>query len=146
MGWLKKLFGAPAAAAEGAAGVVMKTAEGVNGIVERWKPSETARHEMSMAILKLIADSTEDARKYDPRTVGRTLFSEIINVTVDGVSRAIRPSVTILLLGAIFGWWEIRIQEVPEIVQRWAETVFLFWFGSRAIIKDIPALVRQLRG
>jgi len=146
MGLLSKIFGTgPAVVAEGAAGAVVKTAEGVANIVERWKPSEAAKHEMSMEINKLVNEAAASARSYDPRTVGQSLFSEIVNVTVDATSRLIRPAVTVALLGALVGWWDLNVVGIDPVLQVWTETVFMFWFGGRALVKDVPSFLAAIR-
>lgn len=146
MGLLSKIFGlGPKAIAEGAAGAVVKTAEGVANIVERWKPSDAAKHEMTMEINKLVNEAAASARAYDPRTVGQSLFSEIVNVTVDAVARMIRPVVTVVLLGALVGWWPLSVVGIDPVLQLWTETVFMFWFGGRAITQDIPKFLLATR-
>ena len=145
MGILSKIFGAPKVAAEGAAGAAVKVATGVANIVERWKPSEAAKHEMTLELDKLVNEAAASARAYDPRTVGQSLFSEIVNVTVDATSRMIRPAVTIALLGALIGWWSLEVHNLDPVLQVWTETVFLFWFGGRALIKDVPSFLRAIK-
>lgn len=146
MSWLSKIFGTgPSVIAEGAAGAVVKTAEGVANIVERWKPSDAAKHEMSLEINKLVNDAAAAARSYDPRTVGTSLFSEIVNVTVDATARMIRPVVTVVLLGALVGWWPLVVVGIDPVLQVWTEMVFMFWFGGRAITQDIPKFLAAAR-
>lgn len=145
MGILKKIFGAPTVAAEGVAGAATKAAEGVSKIVERWIPSEAAKQEAFIAINTQINAAIAEARKYDPRTVGQSLFSEIVNVTVDAVARMIRPLVTVMLIGGVFGWWELQTQSIDPLVLGWAEVVVGFWFGYRTIVRDVPSLIKALR-
>lgn len=142
MGLLSKLFGS---AAGGAAGAVVDTANGVADIVERWKPSDAAKHQMYVEINQLVQQSAAAARQYDPRTEGKSLFSEIVNVCVDALARLIRPCVTVLLVGGIFGWWPIATQTLDPVVLGWAEGVMIYWFGSRTLFKDIPSLVRAIK-
>jgi hypothetical protein len=145
MGILRKLFGAPAVAAEGAAGALVKTAKGVADIVERWKPSEAAKHEMTLEIEKVVQEAAADARSYDPRSTGTSLFTEVVNVLVDALSRLIRPVVTILLIGGVFGWWPIRVENLDPVVLGWGEAVMVFWFGARTLFKDIPSLIKAIK-
>jgi hypothetical protein len=145
MGLLSKIFGAPAVAAEGVAGAVVKTAEGVANIVERWSPSEAAKHEMALAINQVVQDGAAAARAYDPRSGGPSLFMEITNGLVDALSRLIRPLVTILLVGGVFGWWPIRVENLDPVVLGWGEGVMIFWFGQRALFKDVPSLIAAIK-
>lgn len=144
MGILSKLFGNPAG---GVADAAVKTANGVADIVERWKPSEQARHQMTMEIQKLVNDSLASARQYDPRSEGGGIVGQMLNVFVDALSRLIRPGVTILLLGAVFGWWQLPPPgSIDPTYMEWTYTVVAFWFGSRTIFKDIPSLLRHIKG
>lgn len=146
MGFLSKLFGGGSAASTVAESAV-KTAEGVADIVERWKPSEAARHQMSMDLHKLVNDSLASARSYDPRSSGGGLAGEIFNVFVDGLSRLIRPGVTIILIGGVFGWWQLPPpRSIDPVYMEWTYTVVAFWFGSRTIFKDIPSLLAHIKG
>lgn len=69
------------------------------------------------------------------------------DVLVDGFSRLIRPGVTLWLLGGFTGWWALP---KPGVVEPYWENVFMivltFWFGGRAILKDLPAAIRLMRG
>lgn len=144
MGWMQKLFGAGADAT--ATGVV-KTANGVADIVERWKPSEQARHDMTMDIQKLVNESLASARQYDPRSEGGGIIGGIINVVVDGLSRLIRPGITIMLVGGCMGWWTLPPpNSIDPTYMEWTYTVVAFWFGTRTIYKDIPTMLKALRG
>jgi hypothetical protein len=127
------------------ADAVVETANGVANIVERWAPSDQAKHQMNMDVTKLVTDSIAAARAYDPRTTGTGKFSEIVNVSVDAVARMIRPGVTILIIGGVFGWWPLETENVNPVVLSWGEIVVGFWFGYRTVIKDVPALLASLK-
>lgn len=137
-----KLFGG---AATGVADGVVKTAAGVADIVERWAPSEAAKAEMNAAIQKVVQDNVASARAYDPRTLGGGWVGEMVNLLVDAASRLIRPGVTILLIGGVFGWWPVETQTIDPIVMHWAEATIIFWFGARTLFKDLPSLVKTLK-
>lgn len=142
MGLFGKVFGSPVKdVADGVVEVAGKAAD----IVERWAPSDAKRHEMQIEVQKTIAQAVAEARQYDPRTLGTSLYAEVLNVTVDAFSRAIRPGVTILLLGAVFGWWTINVAVVDSKIADWAELVVGFWFGMRTLVKDIPALIQAVK-
>lgn len=127
------------------ADAVVQTATGVADIVERWAPSDQAKHQMNMDVTKLVTESIAAARAYDPRTSGTTKFAEVVNVTVDAAARCIRPGVTILLVGGVFGWWPVETKTVDPIVLSWGEIVIGFWFGYRTVIKDLPSLLLALK-
>ena len=69
------------------------------------------------------------------------------DILVDGFSRLVRPGVTLWLLGGFTGWWNLP---KPGVVEPYWENVFMivltFWFGGRAILKDLPAAIRLMRG
>ena len=127
-----------------AAEAVVETASGVADIVERWKPSEKAKHEMARENLADEAGYTEAARKYEPKTQGSSKFSEYINVVIDGLNRLIRPGAAILLLGATFGMWDVQVETRDPAVLGWTEAVVGFYFGVRAITQDIPKFIKAL--
>lgn len=112
-------------------------------IVERWAPSATGKHEMAQAIDSAIEGSVASARAADaPPGNNRTWFDSL----VDGLNRLIRPGVTVGLFGGVFGWWKLpKVEDVDPIVLAWTGTVFLFWFGGRAIFKDLPGVIKYLR-
>ena len=143
MGWFQKLFGG---AASGAATGVVKAVEGVSGVVERWKPSDAARFAQDVQMESETQKHIAEARSYDPRSTGGGVVGEFCNVIVDVVSRAIRPGVTILLLGACFGWWNLPAPtSIPEVYFMWTQSVITFWFGARTIFKDIPGFIKAVR-
>lgn len=141
MSFWSKIFGTGAKAA---ADAVVDTAKGVSDIVERWAPSDKAKHEMEQQVNELLAKSTAAARTYDPRTTGTSFYSEFINTTIDGLTRLIRPGMTLLIIGAVFGWWHVETQTLDPIVLAWAEGIGAFWFGMRSITRDIPSLIKVL--
>lgn len=140
MSFLSKIFGSGAKAA---ADAVVETAEGVSDIVERWKPSDKAKHEMNVEVNKSLQDGVSAARSFDPRS-GSTAYADYINATVDGLTRLIRPGMTVLIIGAVFGWWHVETRTLDPIILGWAEAIGAFWFGMRSLTRDIPSLIKML--
>lgn len=70
-----------------------------------------------------------------------------INQLVDAANRLIRPGVTLWLVGGFVGWWPLP---KSEALDPYWQNIFLivltFWFGGRAILKDLPAAIRMMRG
>jgi len=142
MNLLSKIFGIGAkSVAEGVTDVAEKAAD----IVERWKPGDEKKTAMFIDVQAALTAATNAARAYDPRSEGGGIFGQIVNVIVDAVSRAVRPGVTIMLLGGIFGWWTLDVSTQSPIVLGWGETVIVFWFGGRVLFKDLPSLIAFLR-
>lgn len=71
----------------------------------------------------------------------------LINQVVDAANRLVRPGVTLWLAGGFIGWWEMP---APGSVDPYWHNVFMlvltFWFGGRALLKDLPAAIRLMRG
>ncbi len=71
----------------------------------------------------------------------------LFDVFVDGMSRLVRPGVTLWLVGGFIGWWPLpRTETISEYWQNVFLIVLTFWFGGRAILKDLPSAIRSMRG
>lgn len=97
--------------------------------------------------LELEAADADKVRAMMAQAVNGTWFDSL----VDGLSRLIRPGVTIWLLLALDG----RLASLPQIGgvdPFWQTIVYLvltFWFGGRMLWKDIPKMLvglHKLRG
>lgn len=136
--------------AGGVASSVMDVADQAADIVERWNPGEAKKHEMTKELIgilsardKDIAQNVENARQHDqPMNSGIAIADALVN----GVNRLIRPWVTITVVGHLFGYWELP---PPESIDPnyWEATMLVlgFWFGGRAVFKDLPAAIKFLR-
>ncbi len=124
-------------------GGVMEAVKTGADIVERWAPSAEGKHEMATEIDKAIEGSVNNARAHDtPPGNNRTKFDSV----VDGINRLVRPTVTFFLFGGIAGIWNLpKVNDIDPIVLAWTGTVFLFWFGGRALFKDLPGVIKYLR-
>lgn len=69
----------------------------------------------------------------------------LLDVLVDAAARLVRPWVTIHLLGAFFGYWSLRQVNLTPFQEAMVYLVFTFWFGGRAIMRDIPKFLVSLR-
>lgn len=125
----------------GASTAVVNTANGVADIVERWAPSEEKKVEMTVALNKLV----ESARSYDPRSTANGRAAEFVNVFVDSVTRLIRPTVTVIIFGGLFGFWHIGVQSTDPWIVSWGQDLMAFWFGARTLLKDLPAFLRMMK-
>ena len=124
----------------GAGGAVVDLAGGVADIVERFKPGDVKNHQMSLEISKFIEGTYDSARKHDsPQQSGIPWIDALVN----GVNRLVRPWITITGIGVLFGYWELP---PPEGIapQYWvlAKIIIGFWFGGRALFKDLPAAMK----
>lgn len=72
------------------------------------------------------------------------------DTAVDCISRAIRPGITMWIIGGLIGWWQLP--DMRLIDPFWKQVfwiVLTFWFGGRAIARDIPKMllaISKLRG
>lgn len=72
--------------------------------------------------------------------------STIFDVFVDGTARLVRPGVTIWMIGGFIGWWPLpKVENISEYWQNIFLLVITFWFGGRAILKDLPSAIRLMR-
>jgi hypothetical protein len=73
---------------------------------------------------------------------GNTGFDMAVNC----LSRLVRPVITFWLVGGMMGFYTFpSIDSVPPFYQKMIVIVITFWFGGRAIMKDIPTFVRALK-
>jgi hypothetical protein len=119
-------------------------------VVERWAPGVSKQHDMAAADLAADAKNTAEARTYNPTTTvaGTGLLANItntVNVLIDALNRLIRPGVAILLIGGTFGFWGLRVTTTDPVVLGWCESVVGFYFGVRAVTRDLPALLVALK-
>jgi len=85
---------------------------------------------------------TENARTMPLNTHG-TAF----DVFVDGMARLVRPGVTLWLVGGFIGWWPLpKTEEISEYWQNIFLIVLTFYFGGRAVLKDLPSAIKLMRG
>lgn len=81
----------------------------------------------------------------------RAMFSApagpgFLNQLIDAVNRSVRPLVTYALIGGLMGWWKLpSMDAVAPFYQTLIYLVFTFWFGGRAIMKDVPAMLTALK-
>lgn len=68
-----------------------------------------------------------------------------LDVLVDAAARIVRPWVTVHVLGAFFGYWELATATLTPLQESMVYLVFTFWFGGRAIMKDIPQMLKAFR-
>ena len=83
----------------------------------------------------------------DARDMQISSHSTMFDVFVDGMSRLVRPGVTLWLVGGFIGWWALpRVESISEYWQNIFMIVLTFWFGGRAILKDLPGAIALMRG
>lgn len=115
----------------------------ISTVVEKWYPGAEKNHEMAQEIAAMYMKSQESARGHDtPMWSGIALLDGMVN----GVNRLIRPGVTIGLVGGVMGWWQLPAPEgIDPVYFHFTEITLLFWFGGRALFKDLPAMLKYLK-
>jgi len=123
------------------AGSMTDTASEVADIVQRWKPSEADKVAFEKDISKVINDATDSARK-----MALASHNTWFDVLIDGINRAIRPGVTIWIIGGLIGWWALPAPgTIDPFFLKIFWTIIGFWFGGRAVLKDLPKAVQFVR-
>lgn len=126
----------------GGAEAVTKVGNGVANIVERWKPGAEKRHKIDSEQEEQAQASTASAREHDAPMQGNTWFDTCVN----GINRLIRPGVTIYFMLALDGTYvEIKTDHLDATVLMWIGIVIGFWFGGRALLKDLPSAIAYLK-
>ena len=132
MGWLTKIGGFLFGGGSGG-GIVTD----ISDAVDKWNPSETTRHKMSIEDQKAGDSSQESARGLVLRG-GSTWFDNLI----DGLNRLVRPVMTFWVFGILTGMLGIpaHLMNIPPMLWNIIWTIITFWFGSRLVFKDVPKL------
>ena len=89
---------------------------------------------------------TKSARSFGaPSEAGNGLIRQV----ADGINMLIRPVLAAFILGLIIGEltgkWHVSVQGLDNDVKTWFEWIMGFYFGQRAIVHDIPRLIKNLR-
>ena len=73
---------------------------------------------------------------------GNTGFDVLVNC----LSRAVRPVITFWLVGGLIGFYEFApIDRIPPFYQSLIILVLTFWFGGRAVMKDLPTFIKAIK-
>lgn len=124
MGWFASLFG---------------TGKAVEAIAS----AADAAHFSAQEKAEQDASDTQAAREFAPPPPAseRVWF----DVLVDGFNRIPRPYITAYVFGGLSGWWTLPDPaQIPPFWQSVALLVLTFWFGGRALLRDLPAAVLAL--
>ena len=112
--------------------------------VERFNPGAVKQHEMSIEDQKAGDDSQRNAQQLVLQTGGDNWFDIIVN----GLNRLVRPVITYWVVLVLFGLVTVPSDywgKIPDMMWNIIWTVITFWFGARAVFKDIPSAIRQWR-
>lgn len=118
-----------------------KVVTDVASVVEKWAPTDKDKADMTVELNKLV----ESARAYNPTSPGTGKAAEFINVFVDSLNRLIRPTVTVIIFGGLFGFWDIRVKSIDPWIVSWGQDLMVFWFGARTVLKDLPGFIKTMK-
>lgn len=137
MGWLKTIAGFLFGGSSDK-GVVSE----VSDAVDKWAPSATTQHKMSIEDLQAGDKSQESAR-----TMQMPTHSTWFDSFVDGLNRLVRPMMTFWVFGILTGMLGIpaNLALIPPMLWNIIWTIVTFWFGSRMIFKDAPKMIQWFK-
>lgn len=110
--------------------------------------------EVGAAGMRSVGKAFEDpgdlseARKFgSPSENGNGILRRI----ADAINMMVRPTLAFFIMamvaGELMGWWEhISTSGIDSDLKDWFEWTMSFYFGQRAIVHDVPKLIKNLRG
>jgi hypothetical protein len=112
--------------------------EQISATADKWHPSKTTVHKMSIEDQQAGDSSQESARNM--LVVSHDSW---IDIGVDAISRLPRPAFAIWAFGVLVGFWEApsNLSDIHPLALNIIWTVVTFYFGARVIIKDIPSAI-----
>ena len=115
--------------------------EQVSDTADKWHPSKTTIHRMT------LEDQTAgDASQESARGFVQVTHDSWFDILVDAWARLPRPVIATWCIGVLIGWWPppeylTTMYATNPIMLNIIWTVITFYFGARVIVKDIPAAV-----
>jgi hypothetical protein len=110
-----------------------KTVEKVTELIDEGIHTEQERSEQD-------ASDTKDSR-----TMQFASHESWFDVLVDGMNRLVRPAFAFWSFGVLVGWWGEKIKEISPEAMNLILLIVTFYFGGRAILKDLPSVIKSLR-
>lgn len=111
--------------------------------------AETVAKAVDKAVYTAEERAADDAKDLESARAFAGVSNQpgLINQLVDAANRLIRPGVTLWLVGGFIGWWSMpRADALSEYWQNIFMIVLTFWFGGRALLKDLPQAIKMMRG
>lgn len=133
LSFAKSLFGGSSAT-----GIVAQAADAV----ERFAPGAVKQHEMAIEDIKAGDESQKNAQQ-----LVLAAHESWFDIAIDGLNRLIRPVFSFWAFGVLTGLIATdHLAEIPPMAWNIIWTILGFWFGTRMVLKDIPELVKTIRG
>ncbi len=109
----------------------------ISDAVDRWLPSDATKQKQSIENQKAGDDSQKNAY-----SLVLPSHDSWFDIFVDGLNRLPRPLLTLWLIGVLYNWWPTpNLELVHPIILNIMWTIITFWFGSRIVMKDVPAAI-----
>ena len=74
----------------------------------------------------------------------------VLRRIADAINMMVRPTLSffimIMVAGELMGEWHISTEGIDADLKDWFEWTMSFYFGQRAIVHDVPKLIKNLRG
>jgi len=139
MSWVSNVF----SAVFGSTGNGKSSLEIAADVYDNRNPGEITKHEMNIENLQ-----AGDASQNGARQMKFQSHESWFDIFVDGINRAVRPFMTIWAFGILVGWWgePEGFSTMDFMTKNIIWTIITFWFGSRILFKDIPNVIKTLRG
>ena len=119
-----------------------KTVEKVTEVVD-----EAFHTEEEKAVESAAATEVDQKDLASARAMQMVSHSTWFDALVDGLNRLVRPGITLWIIGGFMGFWPLpRTDQISEYWQNVFWLIITFWFGGRALLKDLPAAIRMMRG
>ena len=67
------------------------------------------------------------------------------DIAVDGFNRMVRPAFAMWAFGELVGWWRVVTVDISPEKMNLILLIITFYFGGRAVLKDLPSLIKSLR-
>lgn len=107
--------------------------------------------EKAMDLADEAIDTSQERREQDAadtadaRTFTTPSHESWFDILVDGVNRLVRPFFAFWSFGVLVGWWGEKINNVSPEAMQLILIIITFYFGGRAILKDLPSVIKALR-
>lgn len=140
MSFWKKLFGGSNPVAD----TVVETAKGVADIVERWAPSDAAKHAMQQDVQKLMNENVAAARAAAKPGEATNAFAQVLHSISEFTNHMMAPALSVFICCVLFGAIRVSTDSTDPLILTWGEAVGAYWLGARALARDIPTFIKMI--
>ena len=90
-----------------------------------------------------IDDNTDlaAARAAEQPIASANFFDSLVN----GYNRLPRPAFATWALGELAGWWRVDISKIDPEKMSLIILIVTFYFAGRALLKDLPGIIKGMR-